>query len=339
MSAGARRVSGRRRRAQTLTRRFRLRRNSRLALRPSPRLIAAVAGLVLVLGAGFLWFRDSSLVAVKRVQVIGASGPDAGLIRAALVAAAHNMTTMDVNAGQLHTAVAPYPDVKSLQVSTRFPHGMRIRVIEQIPVAMVTDGGRRIAVAGDGTLLYSSTANSALPVIPLRVAPGGPRLTGYALAEVQLLSNAPYQLLPRIITVTDGPLHGLAARLRNGPVIYFGDSSSPAAKWSSATAVLANSGSADASYVDVTDPNRPAAGAGSDGGAATSSATGAGTATTSAANGGGTVAGSSATGAGTATTSAGTSAQTATTSAGTSAQSPGTATSAPAGVSTTPAGG
>jgi cell division protein FtsQ len=271
MSAGTRRVGRRRRRARALTRRGRL--------RPNARLIAAVAGVVVVLGAGFLWFRDSSLVAVKRVQVIGASGPDAGHIRAALVAAADAMTTMDVNTGQLHTAVAPYPDVKSLQVSTQFPHGMRIRVIEQSPVAVVTEGGRRIAVAGDGTLLHSG-ADSSLPVIPLRVPPGGPRLAGYALAEVQLLSDAPYQLLPRIATVTDSAGHGLVAQLRNGPEIYFGDSSSLVAKWSSATAVLANSGSASASYIDVTDPNRPAAGAGSDGGAATSgssSTSGAGT--------------------------------------------------------------
>jgi cell division protein FtsQ len=273
MSAGARPVS-RRRRARGLTRGGRL--------RPSARLIAAVAGVVVVLGAGFLWFRDSSLVAVKRVQVIGASGPDAGHIRAALVAAAHAMTTMDVNTGQLHTAVAPYPDVKSLQVSTQFPHGMRIRVIEQIPVAVVTEAGRRIAVAGDGTLLHSG-ADSSLPVIPLRVPPGGPRLTGYALAEVQLLSDAPYQLLARIATVTDGAAHGLAAQLRSGPEIYFGESSSLVAKWSSAAAVLANSGSAGASYIDVTDPNRPAAGAGSDGGAATS-----GSSSTSGASAGGT---------------------------------------------------
>jgi cell division protein FtsQ len=273
MSAGARPVSGRRRRARALTRRGRV--------RPKARLIAALAGLVVVLGAGFLWFRDSSLVAVKRVQVIGASGPDAGHIRAALVAAADAMTTMDVNTGQLHTAVAPYPDVKSLQVSTQFPHGMRIRVIEQIPVAVVTEAGRRTAVAGDGTLLHSG-ADSSLPVIPLRVPPGGPRLTGYALAEVQLLSDAPYQLLPRIATVTDSAPRGLAAQLRNGPEIYFGDSSSLVAKWSSATAVLANSGSAGASYIDVTDPSRPAAGPGSDAPSATS-----GTSSTSGASAGG----------------------------------------------------
>lgn len=236
----------------------------RLRRRPGPRAIIALVGLVLVLGGGFLWFRDSSLVAVQKVRVTGASGPDATKIRSALAAAARNMTTLDVSMGQLRTAVEPYPSIKSLEVSTQFPHGMHIRVIEQMPVAVVLEAGRRIAVAGDGTLLHDVVPTSSLPAISLRIPPGGPRLTGYALSEVRLLAAAPYQLLPKVGDVSDGASHGLVAQLRDGPSIYFGDSGRLSAKWDAATAVLASSGSAGAAYVDVTDPNRPAAGAGSD---------------------------------------------------------------------------
>src|SRR5205085_4917813 len=129
--------------------------------------------MILVLGGIWLWLRDSSLVGVREVRVSGASGPDAAEIQSALVAAAHNMTTLDVNMKQLRTAVAPYPVVKSLDVTTQFPHGMRIRVIEQVPVAIVDAGGRRTAVAGDGTLLHDATVNSTLPTISLQVLPGG----------------------------------------------------------------------------------------------------------------------------------------------------------------------
>jgi cell division protein FtsQ len=218
--------------------------------------------VALVLGGGFLWLRDSSLVAVRRVVITGASGPQAAQIRRALAAAARNMTTLDVDMGQLHMAVAPYADVKSLRVSTEFPHVMRIRVIEQLPVAVILDGGQRIAVAGDGTLLHDAVPPSSLPLIPLRVPPGGPRLTGYLLSEVRLLGAAPYQLLAKIGGVSDGAAHGLVARVRGGPTIYFGDTSQLPAKWTAAAAVLASPGSDGAVYVDVTDPNRPAAGAG-----------------------------------------------------------------------------
>jgi cell division protein FtsQ len=185
------------------------------------------------------------------------------------------MTTLDVNMKQLRTAVAPYPVVKSLDVTTQFPHGMRIRVIEQVPVAIVDAGGRRTAVAGDGTLLHDATVNSTLPTISLQVLPGGTRVTGYALSEVRLLAAAPYALLSKVETVTDGSAHGLVAKLRNGPSIYFGDSTRMGSKWTAAAEVLADSRSAGAAYIDVTDASRPVAGAGGDtNGSAPGSATG-----------------------------------------------------------------
>lgn len=245
--------------------------------------VLALATVVVVLAAGYLWLRDSSLVSVRKVRVVGVSGPETSQIRTALAAAARNMTTLDVSVSQLRTAVEPYPDVKNLQVSTQFPHGMTIRVVEQVPVAVVSEVGQRVDVAGDGTLLHDVSPSSSLPMISLQVPPGGRRLTGYPLTEVQLLAAAPYQLLARIRSVSDGPAHGLVAELRNGPNIYFGAAGHFAAKWNAATAVLANSGSAGSDYVDVTDPNRPATGVGSDVNAAgaASSSSGAGAATTS----------------------------------------------------------
>lgn len=242
--------------------------------RPRARALAGLVAAVVILGAGFLWLRDSSLVAVQKVSVLGVSGPDAAPIRAALRSAARNMTTLDVRTAQLQSVVAPYPVVKHLEVSTQFPHGMQIRVIEQVPVAMVTAGVRRIPVSGDGTLLHGAGAGAAaaLPVISLRVPPGGARLSGYALSEVHLLAAAPYPLLARVRGVQDGAAHGLTVWLRNGPSIYFGAASQLGAKWTAATAVLGNSGSAGSVYIDVTDPHRPAAGAGTDANSAATSA-------------------------------------------------------------------
>lgn len=253
------------------------------------RLVLILATVIALLVGGWLWLRDSSLVAVEHVTVTGESGTDATQIRSALVAEARNMTTLDVRVGELRMAVAPYAVVKDLRVSTQFPHGMRIRVIEQIPVAVVVAPGRKIAVAGDGTLLRDVLPSSALPTIPLRVAPGGTHLTGYLLSEVAVVRAAPDQLLSQISQVSAIAPHGLVAQLRNGPSIYFGDANQLAAKWSAAVAVLADSGSAQAVYIDVTDPQRPAAGAGSDsnasaavGTAGGSAASGTDTATTAA---------------------------------------------------------
>jgi cell division protein FtsQ len=174
------------------------------------------------------------------------------------------MTTLDVRMDQLRNAVSPYPVVRDRRVSTQFPHGMKIQVIEHQPVGVVVVAGRQIAVSGDGTLLHDTTAPASLPQIPLRAAPGGRRLTDAdALAAVALLSAAPPSFLGRVSQVTTVAAHGLVAQIRNGPSIYFGDSSRLHAKWIAAAAVLADPGSVGALYIDVTDPVRPAAGAGS----------------------------------------------------------------------------
>jgi cell division protein FtsQ len=228
---------------------------------PRPRVLLALAALLLLLAGAWMWLRDSSLVAVNRVTVTGATGADAGQIRSALIVAGRNMTTLDVHMDQLQSAVAPFPVVKALRVSTQFPHGMRIRVIEQIPVAAVVVAGRLIAVAGDGTLLHDAVVPQNLPTIPLSVPPGGTHLTDpRAMAAVALLAAAPDQLLTQVSQVQSTSAHGLVASLRNGPSIYFGDSGRPHAKWAAVTAVLADPGSAGAAYIDVNDPERPAAG-------------------------------------------------------------------------------
>ena len=229
------------------------------------RSVLVLAALAALAAGGWVWLRDSSLVAVKRVVVTGEAGPDAREIRAALVGAARTMTTLDVKRSELLTAVAPYPVVKNVLVSTVFPHEMRIRVVEQIPVGAVIAGGRETSVAADGTLLADVPAERWLPVIPLRVPPGSARVTDpVGRAAVAVLAAAPYGVLGKVTQVTEDSTHGLAAQLRGGPKIYFGDARDLAAKWTAALAVLAAPGSVGAAYIDVTDPHRPAAGVGAD---------------------------------------------------------------------------
>jgi cell division protein FtsQ len=232
--------------------------------RPGPRFLVAVAVLAAVVVGGWFWLRSSSLVAVRRVTIAGVSGPDATQIRSALRSAARDMTTLNVKMSAFHTAVAPFPVVKHVQVSTDFPHGMRIDVVEQVPVAVISAGGGQTMVSGDGTLLHDAGSTIPLPSIAVTVAPGGTRITGGALADVRLLAAAPYALLAKVAQATTDPGHGLVAQLRNGPRVYFGAAVQLSAKWAAAAAVLADPSANGAQYIDVTDPAHPAAGTGSD---------------------------------------------------------------------------
>lgn len=223
--------------------------------------MAAVLLVAALLGGGWLWFRDSSLVAVRHVEITGISGPDSGRIRAALTAAAQTMTTLDFQSSRLQTAVSPYPAVKSLRVATDFPHGLRIHIVEELPSAILTAGGRRILVSTDGTVLRGATAKRALPVLPARALPVGTRVTDRDnRQELAVLGAAPSALGARATGVRDTVAHGIVVKLRAGPSLYFGTMSSLHAKWIAATAVLATPSSHGAAYIDVSDPSRPAAG-------------------------------------------------------------------------------
>jgi cell division protein FtsQ len=246
-------------------RRHRLSRRPRLPIsRQRLRLVVAVAVVaVLLLVGGWLLFRDSSLVAVEHVTVTGASGPDAAEIGSALDAAARKMTTLDVSTARLQAAVSGFPEIKGLRVTTDFPHGIAIHVVELQPVGAVRVTGREEAVTGDGTLLPKVAVNGSLPLIAVDESPTGKRLREQsAVSAAALLAAAPRQLLPRLTEVTTVGGHGLVAQIRNGPSVYFGDSSRARAKWLALLAVLATPNSAGALYIDVTDPSRPAAGAG-----------------------------------------------------------------------------
>jgi cell division protein FtsQ len=234
--------------------------STRRLRRPRPRTLLAVAFVVMVLGGGWLWVRGSSLVSVDRVVVVGLQGQSSGEIRSALMSAGRTMTTLDVDMSALRAAVAPFPVVKDLSVSTQFPHGMRIRVIELVPVGALSAGGRKVSVAASGKLLPSVNV-SGLPSIPVTRIPGDGKVSaGAARDAVALLAAAPAWLRARVTQVSTTSANGLVAEVRNGPRMYFGDASRLRAKWTAAASVLADPSSQGAAYIDVSVPQRPAAG-------------------------------------------------------------------------------
>jgi len=229
--------------------------------RPRARTVVAAALLVALLGAGWFWLRDSSLVAVKDVTVTGIVGGQSAEITDALEEAAGSMTTLHVREEALRAAVEPFSIVKDIEVSTDFPNAMRIHVISNVAVGAVELSGRAIPVTADGTLLRDVAAPASLPRVPLHGTPTGSRLSeGEALRALAALGAAPPALRSRIERVAVTRAHGLELQLANGPALWFGGGERLLAKWAAATAVLADPEAAGASYVDVSAPSRPAVG-------------------------------------------------------------------------------
>jgi cell division protein FtsQ len=230
-----------------------------LPRRPSARAAAACACVLALLGGGWLWLRDSGLVAVDQVSVTGLSGSEAPRVRAALEGAARDMTTLHVRPDQLQTAVEPFPAIEAVDAQADFPHRLRIVVHAHVAVAALAAGTDRVAVAADGTLLRGSSTGG-LPVVSVPAPPPGDTLGDRrTLRAVALLAAAPAQLRAKVSRVYAGP-RGLTAPLTAGPVLYFGGADRVRAKWAAAARVLADRSSSGATYVDLRLPERPAAG-------------------------------------------------------------------------------
>lgn len=225
------------------------------------RLLIALAIALVLFSVYRFWLRDSSFVKVEHVTVTGVTTKDAPRIRTALIAAAHDMTTLHVERGALAGAVAGFPIVRDVVPKPDFPHGLEIRVIEERPVAVLEVDGERLLLASDGSVLRGTRAGRPLPVIRSRGGvPQGALAQRAPLSALHVVAAAPSALAPRISSVGHGMTRGLVARLRNGPELIFGNDSRLAAKWAAAVAVLADPSSRGASYVDLRLPDRPVAG-------------------------------------------------------------------------------
>lgn len=234
-----------------------------------PRRVRSFHALVLLLvvaligWGGWTWYRGSSFVKVQSVTVSGLSGPDITQIRAALTDSALTMTTLNVDITRLESAVSRYPYVQRLTVSTTGSHALLIHVDEQVPVALVKLQGQSEVVDADAQILPAGVAHGALPTVALRSAGDGQTITAPgARAAIAVLAAAPYAMLAHVADATSSSAHGVIVQLRNGPQLYFGPASQLSQKWAAVLAVLQDKGSVGAAYIDVSDPRRPAAGAG-----------------------------------------------------------------------------
>lgn len=229
--------------------------------------IGAVAGIFT--GAYMLWFRDSSLVAVNDVRVVGARSAQGDEIEESLTQAASGMTTLHVREDRLAEAVRSHPTVESVSASPRYPTGLTIEVRERAPVAMLETDGRDLPVAADGTVLAGiPTAGLDLPALEGETRPSGRRLAGGALEGARLLGAAPEPLQPLIERGIEGE-DGIVVELADEITLRFGDASEADAKWAAAARILADDALSSLSYVDLRAPDRPAVGGASAGPGAT----------------------------------------------------------------------
>ena len=236
-------------------------------------LLLAVASGALAL-AYFGWFRDSSLVAVRDVEVEGVNSADRQRIVAELTDAARGMTTLHVRTDRLQDAVRGFPEVASVSADASFPHGITIQVIERQPTLIVRAGDRQMPVAADGSLLPGArVGDQRLPELRVDELPVSGRLSGDPLSEALAIGAAPAPLLPLIADASVSGDYGVVVTMRGGIELRFGTRDRAKQKWAAVAAILADRRLTSLSYIDVRVPNRPAVGGASTADAATATTT------------------------------------------------------------------
>ena len=223
------------------------------------RILAGVLVAACAVAGGWLWVRDSSLVAVRDVYVTGVSSSEGPQIRSALRNAALDMTTLHVREDALRTAVAQYPSIKGFDIDADFPRKLSIVVHERAAVAAIQSSGATVAASRDGLVLHGMRARG-LPTLRVRAAPAGQRVTDRrTLGALDVAGGVPAELRDRVARLWSGP-RGLTLDLRDGPDLVFGSGADASRKWAAALRVLADPSAAGATYLDLRVPERVAAG-------------------------------------------------------------------------------
>jgi cell division protein FtsQ len=237
----------------------RLARLSLRALRNRGVLIALSA--VALFAVYTFWFRDSSLVAVKSVNVTGiGKGKLDAQLREALVHAGLGMTTLDASEAELVKAARPYPSVQEVSIDPTFPSTLNVKVTKRTAVALIGEGSGAVGVAEDGRVMRGvPVGKDQLPRLPLTAAPKGSWVGGPVLEQVKMLGAAPKPLL-RYVDHSFNAESGIGVELVGGVDLLFGTAGGAAQKWQSAAAVLSDPELGPLDYVDLSVPRRPAVG-------------------------------------------------------------------------------
>jgi cell division septal protein FtsQ len=223
-------------------------------------LILSLLILAAVIAGGFMLVRNSSLVAVDEVKVVGLSGYYDKDARSAVVAEAMQMTTMNFDPSKIEDAASGFVDVAGVKVETDFPHAATIYVHVRRPVLIARLTGRTVTLSQDGEVITAPASIAGLPRIQASGNVVDGRVTGgKALSASTLLGAAPDVLMRKVDGIRWGR-YGIVVSMEKGPDLYFGTSADAKLKWRDAATVLASDASTGAAYLDLRVPGRPAVG-------------------------------------------------------------------------------
>jgi len=235
---------------------------------PSLRSLAVGLALLAAAAGAYAVARETSIFAVREIDVAGGSPRVQAQVRKAL-APALGRSLVEIGSAELERRAAAVPGVRSIRSDRAFPHTLRVVVTPERAVLLLRRGRDAWVVSARGRVLRTvrRPGASSLPRLWL-----GPKTTvrvgatlpvaGGGLAASVLMPVAAGRFPARVRAVrADG--RELTLVLRSGLEVRLGDPSDLRLKLAVARRILLDLDAASgATYVDVSVPERPVVGGG-----------------------------------------------------------------------------
>ena len=153
-----------------------------LRFAPSGRSFAIGAVLVLLAGGLYALARETSMFAVRAVEVVGASPALAAEVRAEL-RSFDGRSLVSLSGAAVEQRVDGLPAVRSSVVDRAFPHTLRIRVLPELPVAVLRRGAESWLVSARGRVIACRPAAWSSRDLPGSAADADRALKGAFLTD------------------------------------------------------------------------------------------------------------------------------------------------------------
>ena len=191
------------------------------------RIGGAAAVVVLVLVACVALY-NSPLFAIRAIEVVGVEHVSAETVRA-LAQVPSDATLIRFPADAVAARVGANPWVASVTVSRIFPSGMRIRVVERVPLAIVDAGPAMWLIDGTGSVIATASADASgtLPVIRdvpgLDLKPGRRTVSEPLLNALSVLTGISHTLAATVQSMSAPTIDGTAITTVDNIEIVIGE--------------------------------------------------------------------------------------------------------------------
>lgn len=209
----------------------------------------AAAGAVLLVGVGAVGAAYSPLFAVEEITVVGTDRLDADAVEASLAAQRGTPLAL-VDSSAVKAALVGFPLVETYTIEARPPHELVVRIVERMPVGVVsTRAGFALVDAAGVVLATAAEAPEGYPVID---AAGGPGSRTFR-AVGSVYRSLPADLRPQVTKITATTPEDVTLTI-DGAKIVWGNADDAVEKARNLTAAMVERPPADVDEYDVSSP-------------------------------------------------------------------------------------